>query len=63
VDPCLGPKTEFRNTSCNKSLDDMSRLKDQVTLDLSVSSEDSRVYRAEERSEGKIQCADLSLTL
>jgi len=41
----------------------MSRLIDQVTVNLSVSSEDSRVYRAEERREGKIKCAGPSLNL
>jgi hypothetical protein len=40
----------------------MSRLIDQVTVNLSVSSEDSRVCRAEERREGKIQYAGLALT-
>ena len=37
-------------------------LTDQVAVNLSVSSEDSRVCRAEERREGKIQYAGLSLT-
>jgi len=63
MDPCLGPKTEFRNTSCDISVVHMSSLIDQGALNLSVSSEDSRVYRAEERREGKIKCVDHSLTL